>query len=331
MSLLNIIYIIFGALIILGSSTYVVRSLTQLAHFFGLSGFTISFILMAFATSIPELIIGINAAISGSPEISLGNILGTNIVNLTLVLGLVALISGRIVMDDYQRFSTNRLFNFFLVMSPVVLLLDGYLSRIDAVILLAFFGWSLAHMLEFRKHIKGKTFRGFWKTTVANAIKGVLISTKSFFKNLFVFVAGIAALTVASHYFIIGAKNISISFGLSEILIGVFVVGLGTSLPELAFGIKAAKSKQGGMSLGNIFGSSVVNSTLILGITALIAPITISDTSVFWVSVIFMGFTMLLAYYLLRSKDFLIRTEGLVLILIYAIFIVVQGAFCFSC
>ena len=109
------------------------------------------------------------------------------------------------------------------------------------------------------------------------------------------------------------------------------MVGLGTSLPELAFGIRAAKSKQGGMSLGNIFGSSVVNSTLILGITALIATITISDTSVFWVSVIFMALTMFLAYYLLRSKDFLVWKEGLVLILIYAIFIVVQITTCLTC
>lgn len=326
MSFLTVIYLILGAFTIFYAGGYAVHSLTRLARFFGLSGFTISFILMAFATSVPELIIGITAAIGGASQISLGNIIGTNIVNLSLILGFTALLAGRIVIDDYQRFKSNRFFNFFLVMSPIILLLDGRLSRIDGAILLVFFLWSLWHMLEFRKKIKATTFRGFLRTTIPRALRGVFSSTRAFFRNLGIFILSVSALLVASYYFIAGAENVAEFFGLSEILIGIFIVGFGTSLPELVFGIRAARAGQGGMGLGNLFGSSVVNSTLVLGVTAIISPINIGDVSTLWVGVFFMALTMLLAYYLLRSKVFLTRSEGIILLLLYVVFVAVQGA-----
>jgi len=331
MTLFDTIYLVLGAYIILRSSTYVISSLTNLALFFGLSGFTISFILMAFATSIPELVVGVTAAIAGNPGISLGNILGTNIVNLSLVLGLVALISGKIVMDEYQKFSSNRLFNLFLVMSPAILLLDGILSRADGIVLLLFFVWNLWRMFEFKERLRQKGFRGFFRKQTTNSLGDFSQSITKFFKNFAIFSLSVAILVIAAHYFIVGAKNVSIHFGLSDIFIGIFIVGLGTSLPELVFGVRAARSKQGGMSLGNIFGSSVVNSTLILGVTALIYPITVGDTTVFWIGVVFMALTMLLAYYLLRSKDFLTRREGIFLILIYVVFLIIQVTSCIKC
>jgi cation:H+ antiporter len=326
MTLLTLVYLILGACIIFYASGYAMRSLRYLARFFGVSGFTISFILMSLVTTIPELTVGITSAISGNPQISLGNAMGTNIVNLTFILGIVALVAGRTVMDDYQRFSSNRLFNFFLIMSPVILLLDGRLSRIDGAILLLFFMWSLLNMLEFRKKMRSVMFRGFSRTTIARAFRGVFESTRAFFRNLGVFILSAGALIIASYYFTIGARNTAESFGLSEILIGIFIVGLGTSMPELVFGVRAARAGQGGMSLGNLFGASIINSTLILGTTAIIVPVNIGDIVTFWIGVFFMAVSVLMAYYLLRSKVFLTRSEGLTLLLLYIIFIIVQGA-----
>jgi len=327
----DIAFIGVGSIIIWISSAYVVKSLKNIGTILGISSFVISFVLMSFATTFPELIVGINSAINDVPELSLGNVVGTNIVNLALILGLVAFIAGRIKLNDYQDFILNRISSVLFVISPLALLVDGTLTRVDGFILIFLFFWSLVHVFKLKEKLKGKIFHGILITTTKGAINGIVSVFKESKNSIAVFMVSVALLIGSSFLMVGGAENLSIKLGLSEIFIGMFVIGIGTSLPELVFGVRSAMKKQGDMSLGNLFGASVINATLVLGITAVISPITISDSLAFWIGAAFMLVTIFTAYAMLRTKNFLVRKEGLVLIIIYVIFFIVQSKVCFTC
>src|SRR3989338_3113829 len=325
----DIAFIVTGSIIIWISSAYVTKSLKRLGAILGISSFVISFVLMSFATTFPELIVGINSAINDVRELSLGNVVGTKIVNLAIFLGLVAFIAGRIKLNDYQDFILNRISSVLFVISPLALLVDGTLTRVDGFILIFLFFWSLVHVFKLKEKLKGKIFHGILITTTKGAINGIVSVFKESKNSIAVFMVSVALLIGSSFLMVGGAENLSIKLGLSEIFIGMFVIGIGTSLPELVFGVRSAMKKQGDMSLGNLFGASVINATLVLGITAVISPITISDSLAFWIGAAFMLVTIFTAYAMLRTKNFLVRKEGLVLIIIYVIFFIVQSKVCF--
>ncbi len=318
---LNVVYLVLGIGVLIQTGGYVVKSLSRIAEFLGASEFTISFLVMAFATSLPELAVGINAGITETAQISLGNIVGTNIVNITLVMGAIVLVAGKVRMTDYGQFISDRLFNFVLIMSPVIFIADGVLSMVDGVALLFLFTWQVTRLLNIRERLRERTLT---VRRVKERFGEAMEETKEFFKNILIFLVSVVFLLVSSYVIVFSAKNISLVLGLPELLIGLFVVGLGTSLPEIVFGIQSALSGRGGMSLGNIFGSSVMNATLVLGVTAVLDPIQLNGEVSFWISAFFMGATMLLAYLFLRTKDYLERKEGVWLIFAYVIFILVH-------
>lgn len=326
---LSIIFLVVGTIILVRSGIYIVRSLSQIARFLGINEFTVAFILMAFVTSLPEFAVGINSAFLGNPILSLGNIIGTNIVNLTLILGLIAVIVGNIRLDHGDSFMSYKFFNFLLVISPIVLLWDGILSRADGLLLILLFLWNLDRLFNLRQRFRKRLSDGNFfrrRNSLVNTLNEFGATIRDFFNNILIFTASIIALLVASYLIVVGAEGLTNIFGLPEILVGIFVIGLGTSLPELSFGVRSAQLGKGGMSLGNLFGSSVINSTLILGVTALIAPISI-ESGMFWIGGFFMAFSMLLVYYFLHTKGFLSRREGLWLIFIYIIFILIETVF----
>lgn len=322
---LNVVLLTVSIIVLVRSSIYVTRSLGIMARFLGISKYTISLTLMALATTLPELSVGINAAVSGNPELSLGNILGSNIVNIALILGLIALVAGKIYLNDFKDFVNTRIFNFMLIFSPVVLLLDGTLSRFDGVVLILFFLWSFSRTLGLRKKYANGGIKSLFGGNIPRELERKSESIKVFHKNLFIFVTSVTVLVGSSYFIVYGALNLSVTLGLPEILIGVLVIAIGTSLPELTFGIRSAIAGKGDMSLGDLLGASVINSTLILGVTSIISPIRIFEPNIYWTSVFFMFISIFLVYYFLRTKHFLVRKEGIVLILIYIIFLLAQG------
>ncbi|MEX0877852.1 MAG: calcium/sodium antiporter [Candidatus Spechtbacterales bacterium] len=319
---LYIVVLALGIYFLVKSGTYIVRSLGVMARYLGVSDFVIAFLLMAFATSIPELAVGINAAFSNSPEIVLGNILGTNIVNLSLIMGLVAVIALKVSVDDHDHFLKRRFFNFTLIMSPLFLMLDGSLGRLDGLILLVLFSWNTARLFNVKETLQKRNGVSDLNTPEAEKDKKS-VSLREFFKNFFMFSVSNFVILAAAYAVVWAAENISIDMGIPAALIGIFVIGIGTSLPELVFGISSASSGKGDMSLGNLLGSAVINATLILGITVLIKPITI-EGGIFWISGIFLAATMLAGFYFLRTKDFLNRKEGIALVFLYILFIFVE-------
>lgn len=319
--IVTILLFIFGIFVLLKSSVFAAKYLEQIARFLGISEFSASFILMAFATTLPEFAIGINSALSGSPEISLGNILGGNIVTLSLILGIVATIAGNIKLNDHGIFTAHRIFTLSLTIAPVALLLDGMLSRIDGAILVCLFFAHIAVLVKLKDRFRGgKTFNH----SSASSIPLLLWGIRKTFKSLTFFTIAVVFLIGGSYIVVYSAHNLSLVIGLPEILIGIFILGIGTSLPELTFGVRTAVSGHGNMSVGNLFGAAVLNSTLILGSVAIISPIYITLPKVVWVGSIFMVLTMFIAFHFLKSKDFLVRREGIFLLFIYIVFLLVQ-------
>ncbi len=307
---LNVILLAGGIALLIRSGFWTVGALTKLSHFLGVSEYVVSFILMAFATTLPEFFVGVSAAVGGEPLLSLGNVFGSNIVNLGLILGLIVLVSGGIKIKDAAARDDSWII-FALAALPAILMLDLELSRLEGALLIVAFIAYLGHLFRLKDVFKGKT-----KIFRINGPVGV----KDFFAQFGLFVVSAALLLLAAFLAIKGAKGISAAFGASELIIGLFLLATGTSLPEFFFGLRAALHHQGGLSVGNLLGAAVLNSTWVLGVTAVIAPVKMADGQMFLISAAAMLSLIFLVNLFLRSRLAISRGEGLVLLAVYAAF-----------
>lgn len=271
MILIYIISFLVVCVLLAYSGASLVKSLNRMSIFLGLSGFSIAFVLMSFATSLPEFFVGITSALKGTPELSLGNLLGANIINLTLSMGLITFFARGVPVKGKYLFG-NLLASLGVALLPFLLLFDQKLSRLDGGILLAAFLVYIITLLSRRKKTKEKEDE---------------VGLKEFFKNLLFFFLGIGVLLFSAWVLVYFATKIATSLNLSLVFIGLIGVALGTSLPEFTFGLRAQRSEHKEMNLGNILGSIVVNVSLILGIVSLISPISIYPSRSF----IFTGFS----------------------------------------
>ncbi len=299
----------------------IVRSVSVLARSFRVSEFVLSFVLIAFATSLPELSVGINAAISGVPELSLGDIIGTNIINITLVLGVIAVMSGAISVRDYDTFSHNRLFQLTIVLAPFILLMDGTLSRGDGFILLGLLLVHLIRLLHIDEHI---WHRKVLRPHLVSSATAAPESDVSVWRQGIILAVALPLMVGATYVVVYTAKLWAELLAVPVVLVGVLVVATATSLPELIIGMRSARTQHGGVAIGDIFGAAAINASLILGVVAIIHPIELQETAILWSGLGFTMFAFLLVYIFLHTKRTIVRWEGWVLILCYALFVSVQ-------
>lgn len=314
--------VVLGIFILIQAGKRVVSSLAAMARFLGISEFVLSFLLVAFATSLPELTVGINSALLGISELSFGDILGTNIINFTLILGTIAVVGKGIALKDYKHFKKNRFFEFALLLAPLLLMLDGVLSRLDGLMLFALFMWNVIRLLDIDDILLGKKIL---RPHLMEHVHHKADSWKEFFKNFGIFVVSVTALLTSAIIIVYGIRNISEVFNISKVFIGVLVIGIGTSLPELTIGIRSVRTNKDGVSLGDIFGSAVINSNLVLGSVAIISPIVLHDKTTLWNGLIFTVIAFATALLFLRGgKNSISRKEGMFLIAIYVLFAAVE-------
>lgn len=312
--LINSLIFLVACLVLILSGSWVVKSLTRLAAALRFSYFISGFILMALATTIPELLVGINSALEKAPSLSLGNVLGSNIVNLGLILGVVAIIKGlskgpeqgievrsKTIKDDVLYLAP-------LLLLPLVLLFDGNLSRLDGLILIGAFLVYLAKLIRERRE-----FKAFLE-------EGPLLF--GCFRNLFLFGFSSFLLILSAKFVVDYGILIAQGLNLPLILIGLSVVALGTSLPELVFSLQATTANKEEMVLGDLMGACAINSSLVLGITALIAPIIKLDSSSFAKAAVFLLVIFLIFALDIRSKNGLRWPTGVALIFLYLTFLV---------
>lgn len=300
-------------LFLVASGGYLVKLLVRIASYLRLSEFVVAFIIMAFSTSIPELFVGISSAIGGNPSLSLGNVIGSNIADLTLVIGIAALLRKGIKIKN-PFIKKDSLFMFLIALAPIALMaFDQTLSRIDGFILISIFIIYMRHLIKERRELKEK-FRGNDKGHFA------------FATNIIFFVISLGILFLSAHFVVRYATQFAIELSLPLILIGLFLVAIGTSLPELVFETRAVLSKKNDLAVGDAMGSVVCNSALVLGITAIISPIT-DCFLLFLTSAIFMVIVTFLFMIFIRSKKGLSITESATLIILYILFILFEFYF----
>lgn len=279
-----------------------VRGTVGIAHWARVSPGIIGATVAAFATSSPELSVAINAATAGKPQIALGDALGSNVVNVALILALALVISG----IQSPRDSVKRDFPVALLMPIItgVLLLDGELSRYDGLLMLGMFSaWLVATVIAARKQRSAvQVFAGAhrgWRVVLAC-------------------LAGLAFLVAAGSLIVAGAKGIAVSLGMNEFIIGATIVAVGTSVPELATTAIAKFRGHDEVGLGTILGSNIFNSVFVVAVAAIIHPISVAWREV--ALILAFGLMALIIAYPSR-QGFIERRRGVFLLTLFAIYL----------
>ncbi len=281
-----------------------VRGAVGFGHWVQISPGIIGATIAAFATSSPELSVSLNSALTGTPQIALGDALGSNVVNVALILALALVVSG----IQSPRDSLKRDFPVALLI-PVItglMILDGELSRLDGILMLGMFiVWLVATIIEARK-----------QRSAADAVLG------EHRRWLIVFSAGFgfALLVAAGNLVVTGAKGIAVSFGVDEFIIGATIVAIGTSMPELATTLIAKLRNHDDVGLGTILGSNIFNGMFIIAVAAIIHPIPVAWREVV-VALVF-GLVALVFTYPNRT-GFIERRRGFLLLLIYVAYLAI--------
>jgi len=308
---MSIFYIIIGFILLVIGGEFLVRSSVGLSFKLNLSKLIIGMTVVSFATSAPELLVSLQAALNGSPDLALGNVIGSNIANIALVLGLTAIISPLTVDKNFYKMNWPVMM-LFSILFYYFLQNDFVLTRIEGVILFVFLVVFVYVMIAKAKKDK---------SAVIEDIDDALMETS--YKRIFIWLAiGGLALYYGSELLVKGAKDIAVSLGISDIVIGATVVAIGTSVPELAASIIAALKGEKAISLGNLIGSNIFNIGSVLGLTAMITPIHAEDSSVmtniFWM----LGIALILIPLVFIPKKYeLSRFKGLILLLGYIVFL----------
>jgi len=305
----DVTILILSCTVLFLSGSWLVKSLSKIAYFLRINEFLLGFVIMAFSTSIPELFVGITAALANNSELAFGTVFGSNIADLTIVIGIAVILAKGIKIES-KKTRKDTFYMVFVAGLPIVLMLvGGSLSRLDGVILIGVFLFYMYHIIrerkEFRKEIVERVKH--WDVVL----------------NGIIFVLSLVLLFLSANFVVDYATKISIEFLLPPILIGLFLIGLGTSLPELMFNIQAVMEKHPEMALGDTIGSVVINSTLVLGVVAFINPIT-TNFLFFFSSAFFMLLVAFIFSIFVETGRKLYIKEGIALLLLYSFFIMVE-------
>ena len=303
--------IIIGFILLVIGGEFLVRSSVALSFKLNLSKLVIGMTVVSFATSAPELLVSLSAALDGSPDLALGNVIGSNIANITLVLGLTAIISPMAIDKNFYKMNwpammiISLLFYYFLIN-------DNVISQLEGILLLVFLVVFVFIMIS-----KARKDKVVEVDDVYDALQNV-----SNFKIFFWLLIGGSALYFGSSWLVDGAKDIALNLGVSEGVIGATVIAVGTSIPELSASIIAALKGEKAISLGNLIGSNIFNIGSVIGLTAIITPIKAIEpnviTNVYWM----LGVAAILIPLVFIPKKFEInRVKGLLLLATYMIFI----------
>ena len=309
---MSVIWVLLGLILLVVGGEFLVRSSVALSFKFSISKLVIGMTVVSFATSVPELLVSLQAALDGSPDISLGNVIGSNIANIGLVLGITAFISPLAISKDFYKFNW-----------PMMMLLSVALYFILDSGLIISFGEGVALVLSLviflyvliRKSEKEEA-------EIPEEIDDALQTTSNFKIVVWLIIGGLA-LYFGSEWLVDGAKEMAVALGVSERVISVTMVAIGTSVPELAASVIAALKKEKAISLGNLIGSNIFNIASVLGLTAIIHPIEVKNENILSQDIFWMlGFAVILLPLAFLPKRFSLgRWKGMLILTAYIIFV----------
>ena len=306
---MSILLVILGFVLLVIGGEFLVRSSVALSFKFNISKMVIGMTVVSFATSVPELLVSLQAALSGSPAIAINNVVGSNIANIGLVMGITALVGTIAVDKSFYKLNWPAMMVFSIVLY-YFLKNDNLLSALEGGIL--FIGLFLFLIVLIRSTKKDMVIEEVDES----------LSVVSNFKIFIWLAIGGLALYFGSEWLVDGAKEIAISIGVSEAVIGVSLIAVGTSVPELAASVIAAAKQEKAISLGNLIGSNIFNIGSVLGLTAIIKPIPVTESSILSSDIFWMlGFAAVLIPLIILPKRLEIsRMKGFFLVVAYGIF-----------
>jgi len=309
---LDLLLLVLGLAILIKGADLLVDGASSLASRLGVSALVIGLTVVAFGTSAPELVVNILASVKGNSDIAIGNIVGSNIANILLILGIAAVIYPLAVKRGtvWKEIPLAFLAMWVMALTANDILIEGSgwagLTRIDGFILLSFFLIFLYYTFEISKVTGGSVEK----------IKVIKWST-----SIFMVLAGLAALTLGGKWVVDGAIAVAKYFDLSEALIGLTIVAVGTSLPELATSAVAAYKRNADIAVGNIVGSNIFNIFWILGLSAILRPLPFSPALNTDVLVGLVATIILFMFMFIGKKHTLERWQGFLFIALYFIYV----------
>jgi len=310
---MSILYIFLGLTLLVIGGEFLVRSSVALSFKLQLSRMVIGLTVVSFATSAPELLVSINAALNDASDISLGNVIGSNIANIGLVLGITALLSPLAIDKGFYKLNW-----------PVMMLLSVglYFLLQSGNVLDSAEGIGLLLMLFVYLFWLIRSNRKNAKSSITEEVDDSLSQVSNFKMVVWLLIGGVS-LWGGSELLVKGAVDLAITMGVTERVIAVTMIAVGTSVPELAASIIAALKKEKAISLGNLIGSNIFNIASVLGITAIIQPIPVKSAEVLTNDIFWMiGFAAILIPLAFLPKRFTIgRFKGFVIVVAYAIFV----------
>lgn len=307
-----VLALIIGLLLLVWSADKFVEGAAGTAKHFGMPPLLIGMVIIGFGTSAPEMIVSALAASQGNPGIALGNAFGSNIANIALILGVTALISPIAVHSKILKKELPILT--IVTAITVLLIMDMDLSRLDAAILLGLFASLMGWTIYQGNRQKGDHLAEEIETEAAS----ISMPLKS---SVLWLIVGLLILIGSSRMLVWGAVEIAQSFGVSDVIIGLTIVAVGTSLPELASSVAAARKNEHDIAIGNVIGSNLFNTLAVVGIAGAIHPLSV-ETSIIHRDAALMGVLTLSLFVLgygFKGKQARInRYEGAILVTIYA-------------
>lgn len=310
--ILYLFSVIAGFIVLVWSADKFVEGAASTAKHLGMPSLLIGILIVGFGTSAPEMVVSAIAAMEGNPGLALGNAIGSNIVNIALILGVTALISSIVVNSNIVKKEMPLLLGIVLISG--YLLLDNTLTFAEGIILLlgffALVSWSIISALKSKND------------TLESEIEDELVENEMSLKaGIFWLVLGLVLLIGSSRLLVWGAVGVAHEFGVSDLIIGLTIVALGTSLPELAASVIAARKGEHDIAIGNVVGSNMFNILAVIGIATIIAPMNNIPLEVLqrdWIVMLVLTIALLIMAYGFKNKEGKItRLEGMILVVCY--------------
>jgi len=306
---MNLALIFLGFFLLVVGGEFIVRASVALSLRFNISKFVIGMTVVSFATSLPELIVSINAALNNSPSIAINNVVGSNIANIGLVLALIALLSNISVNEKSFRRDWSWMF-FLSIMLWLFIITDNELNGFEGFFLITFLVSFVYNVLKKSDSVE-----------LLNDVDDKLKLTSNFKILVWLFISSLT-LYFGAEFLVDGAVKFANQINISEAVISVSIVAIGTSIPELAASLVAIAKNEKGISVGNLIGSNIFNIGSVLGITAIIKDIPIAqeiiERDIIWM-IVFTVLIMVLA--VLPEKNKISKYKGLIMLLGYFVFI----------
>lgn len=308
--ILNIILIVIGIVLVVKGADWLTNGAVSVATRLHISQMVIGLTIVAMGTSMPEFCVSFVSALKGTPDLAVGNVVGSNIFNALLIVGVAAMVAPMAIMKKTVKVDIP--VGVVASLLLLILCLDGSISRFDAGAMFLLF---LMYMYYTVKGAKKGSADSSSSATVYSGWKSALLM-----------VVGLAGLIGGSEVFVEGATKVAQALGVSDAIIGLTIVAGGTSLPELATSVVSARKGNSGIAIGNVLGSNIFNILMILGVTGLISPMSYSGITLVDMSV--MVVSMLLLWMFSFTKYTVARWEGVVLVLIFLAYLtyLVMGA-----